>query len=43
MPKPKGNKNYMNLNAAEFLLAFKYIQANADNLFNDAQTLANKI
>lgn len=41
MPKPKGNKNYMNLNAPECLAAFKYLQDNADSLFNDAKTLAN--
>lgn len=40
MSKPSGHKNYMTLNAKECLVAFKYLQDNADSLFNDAQTLA---
>jgi len=41
MSKPKGDKNYMTLNKTECLVAFKYLQDNADSLFNDASTLAN--
>jgi AbiV family abortive infection protein len=41
MSKPKGNKNYMNLNAAECLIAFKYLQDNADRLYGEAKILAN--
>lgn len=40
MSKPRGHKNYMTLNAKECLIAFKYLQDNADSLFNDATTLA---
>jgi AbiV family abortive infection protein len=43
MSKPKGNKNYMTLNATECLVAFKYLQDNADSLFNDAKILANSV
>lgn len=41
MSKPKGNKNFMNLNSTECLVSFKFLQANADSLFNDAKTLVN--
>lgn len=40
MSKPKGNKNFMNLNATECLVAFKSLQDNAESLYNDANSLA---
>lgn len=40
MSKPKGNKNFMNLNATECHVAFKSLQNNAESLYNDANSLA---
>jgi len=41
MSKRKGNKNFMNLNAAECLAASKLLHDNADSLYNSAISLAN--